>query len=128
MGSVPSALPLSPVEAGTRGVVAAPWCAGVSDQDAVRWYSSRALAAMVVPSAVEQRRRNVNGQHWPGDDEFEWVGWSDQRGKRARRHPLRVALNPAITLRGRKVVQVAPLQPSRTRRTDTGLAWRHVAH
>jgi hypothetical protein len=36
-------------------VGAAPWCAGLSDQDRVRRNASRASAAMVAPRAVEQR-------------------------------------------------------------------------
>src|SRR5229473_101316 len=64
---------VTPVKTETSAVGVALGCAGLSDQDRVRWNASQASAAMVAPRAVEQRRRNVNGQLRPSDSEFEWI-------------------------------------------------------
>src|SRR5229473_3918124 len=69
---------VTPVKTETSAVGVALGCAGLSDQDRVRWNASQASAAMVAPRAVEQRRRNVNGQLRPSGSEFEWSRWSDR--------------------------------------------------
>src|SRR5260370_33631482 len=78
---------------------------------------------MITPRAVEQRRRDVNGQLRPNDSKFEWVRWSERSDESTDQG---VALDTAIASRGGKIVQVAPFQRSRTRRADRGSARRHV--
>jgi hypothetical protein len=49
-----------------------------------------------VPRAVEQRRRNVNGQPWPGGSKFECGRRSDRSDKSSYDRRLAVALDPAM--------------------------------
>jgi hypothetical protein len=81
-----------------------------------------------VPRAVEQRRRNVNGQPRPGGSEFECSRRSDRPDKSVYHRRLPIALDPAIAPRGGKIVQVAPFQRLRTGRANRGVARRHVVH
>src|SRR3954452_4571459 len=41
------------------------------------WTASEASTVMIGARAVEQYRRDINGQLRPNDSEFEWVRWGD---------------------------------------------------
>ena len=83
---------------GISVVGAALWRADLSEQDRSSWNASQASTAMITPRAVEQRRRDVNGQLRPGDSDFEWSRRSDRSDKSTHHHLLGVALDPAIAL------------------------------
>src|SRR5882762_11711303 len=83
---------------GISVVGAALWRADLSEQDRSSWNASQASTAMITPRAVEQRRRDVNGQLRPNDSEFEWVRRGDQSIESTKHHPLGVALDPAIAV------------------------------
>lgn len=109
---------------GRDGVGAARLCAGPSDQGGSN-RMRRTSAAMVDPSAVEQRGRDVSRQLRPSDSQFEWARRGDQSGECTRHGGT---LDPAVASRGGKIVQIAPFQRSRTPRAGGGLARRHVVH